>query len=131
AWLMVGLSTWIFLSTVTKQASSSVYMQVGMVSRMKFPISILPMVKIFSELPSYFAFTTLAAIVSISTGEKISIYWIQLLYYIVAMIIFLYSFSLINSTIAALIRDYQIFLNSIIQVLMYMSGVFWDLSTKN
>ncbi|MFG5630098.1 Teichoic acid translocation permease TagG, partial [Enterococcus faecalis] len=67
---MVGLSTWIFLSTVTKQASSSVYMQVGMVSRMKFPISILPMVKIFSELPSYFAFTTLAAIVSISTGEK-------------------------------------------------------------
>ncbi len=44
AWLMVGLSTWI-LSTVTKQASSSVYMQVGMVSRMKFPISILPMVK--------------------------------------------------------------------------------------
>ncbi|RTK74171.1 Teichoic acid translocation permease TagG, partial [Enterococcus faecalis] len=93
--------------------------------------SILPMVKIFSELPSYFAFTTLAAIVSISTGEKISIYWIQLPYYIVAMIIFLYSFSLINSTIAALIRDYQIFLNSIIQVLMYMSGVFWDLSTKN
>lgn len=131
AWLMVGLSTWIFLSTVTKQASSSVYMQVGMVSRMKFPISILPMVKIFSELPSYFAFTTLAAIVSISTGEKISIYWIQLPYYIVAMIIFLYSFSLINSTIAALIRDYQIFLNSIIQVLMYMSGVFWDFSTKN
>ena len=131
ALLMVGLSTWIFLSTVTKQASSSVYMQVGMVSRMKFPISILPMVKIFSELPSYFAFTTLAAIVSISTGEKISIYWIQLPYYIVAMIIFLYSFSLINSTIAALIRDYQIFLNSIIQVLMYMSGVFWDLSTKN
>ena len=44
-------------------------MQVGMVSRMKFPISILPMVKIFSELPSYFAFTTLAAIVSISTGK--------------------------------------------------------------
>ena len=131
AWLMIGLSTWIFLSTVTKQASSSVYSQIGIVSRMKFPISILPMVRIFSDLPSYFSFTALAGLVSLALGEKISIYWIQLPYYLFAMIVFLYSFSLINSTISALIRDYQIFLNSVIQVLMYMSGVMWDLETRS
>ncbi|MDR0920835.1 MAG: ABC transporter permease [Lactobacillales bacterium] len=131
AWLMIGLSTWLFASSVTKQASASVYSQVGMVSRMKFPLSILPMVKIFSELTNYFVFLGLSLLVVISTGEPVSIYWLQFPYYLFAMIVFLYCFSLINSTISALLRDYQIFLNSVVQVLMYMSGVMWDLSSKN
>ncbi|SJZ88116.1 teichoic acid transport system permease protein [Pilibacter termitis] len=131
SWLMIGLSTWIFASTITKQASSSVYSQVGMVSRMKFPLSILPLVKIFSELTNYFVFLALSLVVSFVGGVSPSIYWIQFIYYLFAMLVFLYSFSLINSTVAALIRDYQIFLNSIMQVLMYLSGVMWDLSTRN
>jgi teichoic acid transport system permease protein len=131
SWLMIGLSTWLFASTVTKQASSSVYSQVGMVSRMKFPVSILPLVKIFSDLTNYFVFLGLSILVIFSTGGQFSVYWLQFPYYLISMIIFLYSFSLINSTIAAILRDYQIFLNSVMQVLMYMSGVMWDLSTKN
>ena len=91
SWLMIGLSTWLFASTVTKQASSSVYSQVGMVSRMKFPVSILPLVKIFSDLTNYFVFLGLSILVIFSTGGQFSVYWLQFPYYLISMIIFLYS----------------------------------------
>ncbi|EAD4784533.1 TPA: ABC transporter permease, partial [Listeria monocytogenes] len=129
-WMLAGIIPWFFISGVILQGANSIYNKINMVSKMNFPMSILPSINIASNLTSYFTMMVLLVGLFAVKGTPITIYWGQYLYYFVAMIAFLYSFTLLNATISVLVRDYYIMLQSLIRVLFYMSGVVWDLQTK-
>ena len=44
---------------------------------------------------------------------------------------FLFAFGLLNATITVLIRDYHIFLQSVLRLLFYVSGPIWDINNRN
>ena len=48
-WLIAGLIPWFFISPSIIQGSNSVYARVSLVSKMKFPVSVLPTVTIVSN----------------------------------------------------------------------------------
>ena len=64
-------------------------------------------------------------------GVTPSVYWLQFIYYFIAMVIFLFAFGLLNATITVLIRDYHIFLQSVLRLLFYVSGPIWDINNRN
>lgn len=131
AWMLVGITAWFYISASLLGASNSIYKQVNVVSKMKFPVSILPTTNMISNLSSYFPM--MVFVVAILMGFNISptIYWIQYIYYFGAMFVFLMAFGILDSTITVLVRDYHIMLQSLLRLLFYVSGAIWDIDNRN
>ncbi|MGM0123829.1 teichoic acid transport system permease [Enterococcus sp. AZ194] len=130
-WMLIGIIAWFYMNTSVLGASNSIHRQVGMVAKMKFPVSILPTINIVSNLSSYFPMIGILLIALFIFGVSPSIFWIQYIYYFFCMIAFMFAFGLLNATITVLIRDYHIFLQSILRLLFYVSGPIWDIDNKN
>ncbi|KLV17812.1 MULTISPECIES: ABC transporter permease [Bacillus] len=129
-WMLAGLIPWFFISPTILDGSNSVFKRINMVSKMNFPISALPSVVIMSNLFSYFVMMGVYLIVLISYGIYPDAHWLQYIYYLTCMIAFMFSFSLFNSTISVLVRDYQFLLQSVTRLLFFLLPIFWNISEK-
>ena len=94
-----------------------------MVAKMNFPISSLPSVAIASNLFSYAIMMVIYIIALLASGIYPSLHWLQYIYYFVCLMAFLFSFSLFNSTISVLIRDYQFLLQAVTRLLFFLLPV--------
>ena len=74
------------------------------------------------------ALLLIALIIFQLSGYFISIYFIQLVYFIFATFCLVFSFSLITSTLSTIIRDVHMFLNSTLRMLLYLSPVLWQMT---
>ena len=126
-WMLLGISCWFFMNRATLEASKSISKKIKLVSKMKFPVSIIPAISIVNLLKSYVVMTSIALILLISVGIRPSIYWFQYFYYFFALITFLYFLALLNSTITILVSDFQFILRSTMRILFYFSGAIWQI----
>jgi teichoic acid transport system permease protein len=108
------------------QGSNSIYQKVSLVSKMNFPVSLLPTIKIVGNSMQFLVLMTILIILLLINGIPITVYWIQLFYYFICIIAFVFSFSIFSSTIATLVRDYQTFLSSSMRMLLYLSPILWN-----
>lgn len=129
-WMLAGLIPWFFISPTILDGSNSVFKRINMVAKMNFPISSLPSVVIASNLFSYFVMMGVYVIVLLASGIYPSLHWIQYIYYLICMIVFMFSFSLFNSTISVLVRDYQFLLQAVTRLLFFLLPIFWNISEQ-
>ncbi|WP_068675310.1 ABC transporter permease [Oceanobacillus sp. Castelsardo] len=127
-WLMAGFFLWIFFYQSTIQGSKSIYSRLKMLSKMNFPMSIIPSYVIFSQFYVHLVMLGLSIIIFQFAGYYINVYYIQLLYYIFAAISLMFAISLITSTLSTIIRDVHMLLNSVLRMMLYISGVLWPFS---
>lgn len=125
-WMLAGLIPWFFISPTILDGSNSVFKRINMVAKMNFPISSLPSVVIASNLFSYFVMMGIYVIVLLASGVYPSLHWIQYIYYLICMIVFMFSFSLFNSTISVLVRDYQFLLQAVTRLLFFLLPIFLE-----
>ncbi|GEL89447.1 ABC transporter permease [Pediococcus parvulus] len=130
-WMVLGITPWLYMSKTVLDASKSVYQQVGLVSKMKFPVSVLPSIKISGNLASFWTMFVFALFLMFCNHMVPSISWIQFIYYFICMIALMYALGIFNSTVTVLIRDWHITLQSIMRMLFYMSGVLFNFTTSN
>lgn len=131
AWMLTGMTAWFFIRSTLLGASNSIYKQVNVVSKMKFPVSILPTTNMISNLSSYFPMLAFLLVVFFAYGISPSIYWIQFIYYFFAMLVFLFALGILNATITVLVRDFHIMLQSLVRLLLYVSGTIWNFNNQN
>lgn len=129
-WMLAGLIPWFFISPTILDGSNSVYKRINMVAKMNFPISSLPSVAIAANLFSYFVMMAIYVIVLLAFGIYPNLQWLEYIYYLFCMIVFMFAFSLFNSTISVLVRDYQFLLQSVTRLLFFLLPIFWDISTQ-
>lgn len=129
AWLMSGMAIWRFMNEAILGGSQSIKKQMGLVSKMKFPLSILPSISIASAFWTFGALTILAIFFLYAGGNSINNKWLWTFYYFFAAVCLSYSFSLLNSTIIILIPDYISILRLIMSLGMWLAGVIFKLDT--
>lgn len=127
-WLICGFILWIFFYQSTIQGSKSIYSRLRMLSKMNFPMSIIPSFVIFSKFYIHAFMLVVAMIIFQLTGYYASIYYFQLIYFAFATLCLLFSISLITSTLSTIIRDVHMFLNSTLRMGLYLSGVLWPIA---
>jgi len=125
-WLVIGLVPWFFISPVIVQGSNSVYAKVNLVSKMKFPVSVLPTITIVKNSFNFMVMLVLLGIVLLVYGINSGVYLFQIVYYLVALFTFLFSVTLLLSTLSTIIRDIQIALQSVMRMLFFLTPIFWD-----
>lgn len=127
AWMFAGMVVWFFIAPCITEGCASIHRKSELVTRMKFPVSILPMTLIFENLFDHVCIMVVNITVQVVLGNRPSIYWLECFYYIACAIFFLYSLSLITSVLNMMARDTKKFIASIMRLLFYMTPVFWSI----
>lgn len=127
-WLVGGFFIWIFCYQSINQGSRSIYTRLRMLSKMNFPMSVIPNFVIASNFYMHLVMLVLSMGILHYNGYYATIYYFQFIYFMIAAICLLYAISLITSTLSTMIRDVHMFLNSTLRMLFYVSGVLWPLT---
>ena len=127
-WLAIGFIVWTFFFQGSIEASKSIYRRLKMLSKMSFPLSAIPNITIFSKFYTHVIMLFLAFAVFQLAGYYVNIYYLQLIYFVIGTYALIFAFSLITSTLSTLVRDVHLLLNSLLRMLLYVSGVLWPLS---
>jgi len=129
-WLLCGLIPWFFIAPTVTQGSNSVFTKVTLVSKMKFPVSILPTITIISNGISFIAMFCVLIIMMFLYGVPITLYFLQIPYFFLCLGAILFSLTLLFSTISTMIRDVQVLIQSCMRLLLYISPVLWNISNN-
>ena len=130
-WLLGGFILWIFFYKSTIDGSRSIYSRLLMLSKMNFPMSVIPNFVIFSHFYIHLFMLAITIIIFQVSGYFITIYYLQFIYFIFATFCLLFAISLITSTLSTIIRDVHMFLNATLRMMLYLSPVLWQLTILN
>lgn len=124
-WLLAGFIVWIFVFKSTIDGSKSIYSRLKLLSKMNFPMSIIPNLVIFTRFYIHLLLLGIVIIIFQFAGYFVNIYYLQLIYFIFSTYCFIFALSLIISTLSTIIRDVHQFLSSTLRMGLYFSGVLW------
>src|SRR5699024_11799107 len=116
SWLLAGFFLWIFFYQATIQGSKSIYSRLRMLSKMNFPMSVIPNFVIFSKFYIHLVMLIITFIIFQINGYFISVYYFQFVYFIFASFCLIFSISLITSTLSTIARDIHMLLNSTLRM---------------
>jgi teichoic acid transport system permease protein len=124
-WLLSGMSVWFFVNQSLLEGSKSIYTRINFISKMSFPMSVIPTYVIVSKFYSHLILVGIITIGLQFTGYTISPYFIQLPYFMFGTLMLLVSISLITSTLATIVRDVQMVVTSVVRMLLYLTPLLW------
>ncbi|MFD2703146.1 ABC transporter permease [Paenibacillus shunpengii] len=118
-WLCCAIIPWNFFSDAVQSSTSAITENAFLVKKVVFRIEILPIVKISSALFVHLFFLVFLFGMFLIYGYELSIYHLQVIYYLFASIVLILGITWITSSLV-------IFLKDIAQIVaMFMQFGFW------
>lgn len=127
-WLIPAVIPWFFFTECLNGTTISLLQYSYLVKKMKFPIQILPVVKVVSALYVHLFFIAFIFFMYILYGYNFDIYQIQVVYYIFASVALLNGLGLIFSALNVFIKDMREIVNIILEVGFWLTPIFWSYS---
>ncbi|MCM3747653.1 ABC transporter permease [Paenibacillus pasadenensis] len=127
-WLIAGLVPWFFFSDAVTNGTYSLLEYNYLVKKIVFNINILPVVKLVSSLYVHIFFILLSFIVFGLYGYYPDLYYIQILYYSICMIVLAYALSLLTSSLILFLKDIGQFISIVLQFGMWLTPILWNIS---
>lgn len=124
-WMLAGILVWFLINQGITRSSKSIYTKIKMLSKMNFPMSIIPSYVIFAQFYVHIVILVLGTLFLQVLGHPLSIYIVQLPIYTAGVLILLLGLSLILSTLTTIIRDVQMLLQAVMRMLLYLSPILW------
>src|SRR5699024_3540708 len=104
-WLMTGYMVWMFFSKSASGGAKAIFSKLRVVSKMNFPMSILPNYTIFSKFMVHVVMVGIIIVILQFAGYPINISYLQMPYFMIATYFFTFPFVLIFSTLSTPVRD--------------------------
>ena len=128
-WMIIGMVTWLFFYQSIIQGSKAIYTRIRMLAKMNFPMSIIPTYIVLGRYYAHVGMLIIVMVIFNLSGYYTSIYMLQVLYYLICLFAFTLSVALVMSTLSTIIRDIQLFLQSILRMGLYISPILWPVDT--
>ncbi|MFA7685212.1 MAG: ABC transporter permease [Candidatus Gracilibacteria bacterium] len=126
AWLSVGIIAWNFFAEAFP-SSTNVFQEYSyLVKKINFKIAILPIVKLLSSFVTHLIFIIIGIVILLVSGVSVSWYWIQVLYYLAAMMILLLGLSWVASSLQVFVKDISQVVNVVLQFGFWLTPVVWN-----
>jgi len=125
-WLVSGLIVWFYISDGIISGSNSVIEYSFLVKKIQFSTELLPVVKVCSSLYVHLVMLVLLFGLFVYVGSYPSIFWIQIPYYLFALIMFVLAISMISSVIQVFFRDFQGVVTILMQIGLWGTPILWD-----
>ncbi|MCX7736187.1 MAG: ABC transporter permease [Candidatus Kapabacteria bacterium] len=127
-WLLCGLLPWNFFSSVVSLNTNIITQNAHLLKKFKFNVSLMQIVKILSGLIVHlFSLIILIIFFQVkSSPVHITIYWIQVLYYLIALTVLLWTIGLILGILQVFFKDVTHILSLILQMGFFLTPIFWN-----
>lgn len=126
-WMLGGMIVWFLISPCITDGCNAIYKKSEVITKMKFPVSILPMTVILKKVFDNFCLFLILIVVFAVNGFYPSIHWLGLIYYLLCAIIFAFSLSLTTSVLNMLARDTRKLIMACMRMLLYLTPILWDI----
>lgn len=125
-WLIAGIVPWFFISEAISNGTNAILDNSYLVKKIVFKVSILPIIKILSSLFIHIFFLIIVIVMFLIYGYGFSIYYLQILYFLIASIILVYGISLITSSLVIFSRDVGQIVSMFLQFGFWLTPIFWS-----
>jgi len=126
-YLMCGYIPWFFFSDAVIGGMNSIVSNKFLIKKVDFRVSILPIVKILSMLYLHFILILILVVVFLLYGYTPSIYWLQLPFYTVMMLILILGISWLVSSLRVFSKDIPQIIGVILQLGFWVTPIFWSI----
>jgi len=127
-WLISGMLPWFFFAETLSNATNSVMANSFLVKKVVFRVSLLPIISILTTLIVHLFFIGFMYGMFIFYGYTPNIYWLQVFYYLFALIVILLGLSWITSSVIVFFRDLGQIIAMVIQFGFWLTPIFWSIN---
>lgn len=127
-WILAGLIPWFYIRDVFVAGAASIRKNRYLVTKIKFPISVIPTIESVSLLFTNLVLVVIMLAFFAISGKGPDIYWLQLPVYIIMMFMFFSSWSLFSGLLSTMSKDFLQLIKSITIALFWLSGIIFDVS---
>lgn len=127
-WMLAGMVVWFFISPCITQGANAIFSKVNVITKMKFPVSVLPATVILKELFNHLCIMALLVVFFIIQGIFPRLQWLQIIYYCFAACCFSVSLSMITSVLNMLARDTRKLILACMRLILYLTPILWPIS---
>ena len=127
-WFIAGIIPWFFFSDAWPSTTGVFTEYSYLVKKVVFKIEILPIVKIISSLFVHLFFILFIYVIAALYGYYPDIYSLQFIYYSFAMIVLVYSLSIITSSIVLFFSDLSQIINILMNMGFWITPIGWQLT---
>src|SRR5699024_2593524 len=100
--------------------------QIGRVTKMKFPSSVLLSMSLANNVITLCSMTLIVLAISIVNGYSEPLHYLVWFYFMFATIAFTYSIGLIMSSVNILIRDFKNVQANVMRMFFFVTPIFWE-----
>lgn len=128
-WLIAGIVPWFYMSEMITQGTGAIRRYKYLVTKMKFPVSTIPTFVGLSKLSIHLCLMVIVVALFLICGYLPDIYYLQLPFYMLCMVLFFILWALFSSMLAAMSNDFLNLVKSLTTAIFWMSGILWDVNT--
>lgn len=129
-WLTIGLVAWFYMRDMILGGASCFNKNRMLILKLGFPPEAIPAIPAISNLLVHGVLMVAAIILTLCFGVMPSIYWLQLPFYTILMVIFAVIWSFLAGCLSVLSKDFFNMLKSISTMIFWLSGILFDPARK-
>jgi len=125
-WLIAGMVAWFYISDIWKEGAGSMRKYSYLITKMKFPVTTIPTFVSLSKLLVHIGLLLIVVVIFAFYGDYPSVYYIQLLFYMLLMFLMGTGWALFSATLASLSKDFLNLVKTFSTAIFWLSGIMWD-----
>lgn len=126
-WMLCGMVVWFFISPCITKGANAIYAKKDVITKMRFPVSILPATEVCQQLFNHFCLMILLIIFLLSQGVVPTIDWLWLFYYLFCGICLGLAIVMVVSVLNMITRDVRKFILASMRLLLYLTPILWSI----
>ncbi len=126
-WLICGMVPWFFFSNAISSGTNSIVSNSYLVKKVAFRVSMLPIVQIGSAFLVHLMLLGMLTCSFFLYGYKPSIYWLQLPYFVLCVLVLMLGISWLTSALRVFIKDVGHVISIILQLGFWFTPIFWSM----
>lgn len=126
AWFITGYMPWMLFSDIINSTTNCMAEYSYIVKKVVFNINIIPISKIVGCMFIHAAFLIIVLCISFAYGIFTGLYLIQVIYYLIALLLFAIPLAFLCSTVSVFFKDFAQGIGIILNIFMWVTPIVWD-----
>lgn len=127
-WLVAGFLPWFYMQSMIGGGASCIRNYKFLVTKMKFPIAVIPSIVSLSNLFTNLILTAFVIVLFMCFGYMPDWYILQLPLYMLMMVLFFTVWGLFAGMLSAISKDFLHLVKSFSQAIFWLSGIIYEVN---
>lgn len=127
-WLISGFVPWFYMSEMITGGAACIRNNKHLVTKMKFPVSVVPTFVSLSKFAVNFLLTVIMILIFVFFGYMPDIYYLQIPLYMIMMVLFFTVWGLFAGMLSAISKDFLNLVRAFSTAIFWMSGIIYNVN---